>query len=253
MPWSCALDSALESLGVIQQPRPNSFGHFMEFNRTSRWGAALSLASTAATSATAAVVFTPLDVPLTISAGGNIYFDPVTGDAGFSSLPSAIWFNFSADQGGNTTSQKPAVRGWNALAAQIAVYPSTSTTYSAGLAENLGFGDSIDSGLNWTSTGAKANINRNGANNSDWAAGTRGYVAYRINSNDPSPLYGWADVEYEEDLQLTLFGFAYNNAGGSILAGEIPEAGANPWILAAVTAGSVAAYRRRRQRSAVHA
>jgi hypothetical protein len=219
----------------------------MEFYRTSRWGAALGLASTAATSATAAVVFTPLDVPLTISAGESIYFDPVTSAAGYTDLPSAIRLFFADDYPGGSSSQKPSLDTWNSISVQFALH-STS-----GFADNLDLGDSIDSGLNWSSTNTKANINDNGANNSDWAAGTRGYVAYRINPDDPSPLYGWAEIEYETDFQLTLFGFAYNSSGVPILAGEIPEAGANPWILAAVTAGSVAAYRRRRQRTAVHA
>jgi len=81
----------------------------------------------------------------------------------------------------------------------------------------------------------------------NWAAdGTHGYAGLSIN---PSiTMYGWAEVSYNVDKTLTVYGFAVQTDGTAIVTpGTVPEPGTSA-AMAALTAGSVAALSARRKR-----
>ena len=60
--------------------------------------------------------------------------------------------------------------------------------------------------------------------------------------------YGWVGVEVDQtDYTATVTGYAYEDTGGDILAGEVPEP--SPLALLAMGATGVAALRRRRKKS----
>jgi hypothetical protein len=85
-----------------------------------------------------------------------------------------------------------------------------------------------------------------------WAPdGTHGYLGLEFNAG-PGNRFGWAEVSYNANQSVTLYSFAYDDTGGSINAGQIaavPEPAATGAI-AAVLAGSVAAFDVRRRRKA---
>jgi len=82
---------------------------------------------------------------------------------------------------------------------------------------------------------------------------TPGYLGLRFDLYDGTQYYGWAKVA-DNSPDVTLFGVAYDNAGGSILTGDtgapaIPEP-VNTAFLVSLAAGAVAALAARRKRKA---
>ena len=84
-----------------------------------------------------------------------------------------------------------------------------------------------------------------------WSAnGQHGYIGLEFNPGT-GLRFGWAEVSLNAGNTLTLYGFAYDNTGGQILAGvtAVPEP-ATTGAIAAALAGSVAAFEARRRRKA---
>jgi hypothetical protein len=82
-----------------------------------------------------------------------------------------------------------------------------------------------------------------------WSPGTRDYLGFGffIGSNLQAN-FAWADVSYNSDNSLTLYGFAYETTlGANITAGAVPEP-AESAAFAALLAGSAAAYAARKKR-----
>ena len=91
-------------------------------------------------------------------------------------------------------------------------------------------------------------INYLGANDANWAAGTKGYLGVQFDAVTAGTVYGWIQVSYNSDLSLTVYDFAYQSDGSAIAAGatSVPEPAATT-ALAALLAGSAALYAKRRQ------
>jgi hypothetical protein len=89
-----------------------------------------------------------------------------------------------------------------------------------------------------------------GYNNANWAPGTKGYLGVKFTAGTDGLVNGWIDVSFSADQSsITLYDFAYQSDGSAILAGDtgaIPEPAATT-ALAALLAGSVVLYAKRRQ------
>jgi len=81
-----------------------------------------------------------------------------------------------------------------------------------------------------------------------WTGGANAYLGLLVGGTD----YGWAHINYISDTSITLLGYAYENTGGSINAGQVPEPVATG-VVGAVLAGSATAWAARRKRKQAHA
>lgn len=192
----------------------------------------------AVSTASAAVVYT--DVPdLTVSVGQAIFVD----------------FGANGATGSVSTSNFAGADFVFRHAYSIADIPKiyfdgassggSTDLVNNGLAINLAPGTVLP-GSNYFSHFQSA-LNNRGNNDANWAAGTTGYLGFRINIGSGTG-YGWAQVSYNLDNSLTIRDFAYESSGGSISvpAAAIPEP-ASATALAALLAGSAALLKRRRQ------
>jgi hypothetical protein len=84
--------------------------------------------------------------------------------------------------------------------------------------------------------------------------GARGYIGVKFdNPVGPSPLFGWIDFEASADAWTgTVYGWAYEDSGGPILAGAtgVPEPGSLAALAAGVATAAAAAFYTRRKRAA---
>lgn len=209
----------------------------------------------AASSASAApVAFDPSDITITASstANGQLWFDPQTGYAGLSQTEgtTGTLANFSIFL--QSSGAKPQF------------YPPSNGTQVGQVAHNASnyaprF--SLGTGI----SAASATFNNTGATMHDtsttttypWNPGDRGYLGLAFPANAATGggaavgtlLYGWAEVSYNANQSLTLYRFGYDNAGGSSVAGAVPEPGSLA-ATAALGAAGLLAYRRRRAAAA---
>lgn len=216
---------------------------------------AAPLALAALPSAHAVIIYTDIaDITMTYGQGKFIFVDMGTGGAtGEAVLANPTWqapyviplasasfymfFRYNADwpewSANNTT-----IFDGNNLVAGI---------YRGGQVSNLPLGTTIDGAI--TNLGNYAKINRQGANDAQWAPGTTSYIGVKFDMST-SPLYGWVRLTYALDKTLTVHDFAYESSGGSILAGAIPEPSTYALMVAGLLAGSATLYRRRQQKQA---
>ena len=109
---------------------------------------------------------------------------------------------------------------------------------------------SLGPGLSFATSSDYTFLNRNNITGSSWTPGTTGYLGLELNSGAN---FGWVQISYNADKTLTVYDFAYESSGGSILAGAGAAAVPEPTTTAALAgllAGSAALYRRRQQKKA---
>lgn len=185
----------------------------------------------AGSSAQAAIVYTDIS-DLTVSAGSTIFFS-LTGQAADTTGAVVEQFQLSFRYG---MPQKPRLQGV-ANSGAFAGYNGPGYFFASRLTD----GTPINSGLTFSSDGQLDNFGTG-----QWDPGTRGNIGLRFDSGGVK--YGWADVSYNVGNSITLYDFAYEDSGGQILAAA-PEPAATG-ALAAVFAGSLAAFEIRRRRKA---
>lgn len=196
-------------------------------------------AGVAAAPASAAIIFTELEVPLTAESTTDSIFFSLSEQWAASSnqtLGGEVFRLYFYDNG----QQKPALFTQN-TSGEVALIDGYAERFSAGSPIS---GDQ-------TFTNELTYINISGNNDANWAPGTRGFLGLKFDNNG-TPNFGWADLEYGSDSNLTLYGFAYDNSGAAIPAGVIPEPRATVF-LAALAAGSVALLARRRRAARTNA
>lgn len=74
-----------------------------------------------------------------------------------------------------------------------------------------------------------------------WQAGDSGYLGFRFNPSGSQPLYGWMHISVNNPINtLTVDGWAYQDDGTAILAGDVPEPASTGAVmgLAALAAGA---------------
>jgi len=183
------------------------------------------------------IEFTDLSAsPLTLTNVGNeLHFDLDGGSAQIGSFSgSDLYLSFYYGSYSGKPQIGSSVSGGSASQVVWDGYPYAS---------RLQAGDTIGTA---SSTAASGLLNNDGGNDTNWAAGTRGFLGLGINPDGDSILNtGWADVEYTIDNHLVLYGFAYETIEGqSINAGQVPEHKTTA-LFAALAAGSAALLGRR--------
>ena len=106
---------------------------------------------------------------------------------------------------------------------------------------------SLGPGLSFATSSDYTFLNRNDITGSSWTPGTTGYLGLELNSGAN---FGWVQISYNADKTLTVYDFAYESSGGSILAGAGAAAVPEPTTTAALAgllAGSAALFAKRRQ------
>ncbi|MBC2595693.1 PEP-CTERM sorting domain-containing protein [Ruficoccus amylovorans] len=182
-----------------------------------------------------------------------------TGPGGYFS-DGGIWFNFINQ---DFTDSPSSEYDWS-----FAIYEKgfpytygniTEGTYEAAVTENAPYDlDTIqfaEGALIDDTSDYDGNLSDLGAN-WDTVTGTPGYAGYRFESGGET-YYGWAYFSVEQvsdfDYTLTLYGFAYDDTGAAIKAGDgtpVPEPGETAALLGLAAAGSAAAFAARRRRKA---
>lgn len=213
--------------------------------------AATGTATVAASSASAAIVYwNPADVTAFQSPPG----DEPTNFFNFDMLEGLA----SIAEGRSATAFAVDVSGDYVQIYNMTVPSGIVSTFagSAFLASKLAFGTPIDGNSSFNTGYGSAFFDfGNYLNNPDWNTGNdgvTGYVGLKFEILPGETHYGWARFTYNDTSNnLVLNDFAYENvAGVGILAGAgaapIPEPGSAA-LVAALAAGSIATYRRRRQ------
>jgi hypothetical protein len=84
-----------------------------------------------------------------------------------------------------------------------------------------------------------------------WSNGQQAFIGLKFD-NSGTPNYGWADITVNSPASITLHGFAYDNTGSLLAAGDVnPVPEPSQIALFAIGATGIAAYRRRKQAVAV--
>jgi hypothetical protein len=183
------------------------------------------------------------------SAYGSVIYTSVNGGGGLTingGFPRNIYFDVNGRSAGNSyqagddfrlffqlyQTQKPAITsvgGDNKI-----LLTGLTSNYTAKLA----YGTIINTSSHFSSSIPYIENRGMGA----WPAPSSGYLGLELANGD----FGWANITYN-GTALTLYGFAYNNTGGPITAGEVPEPTA-AGIIGALVAGSAGAYAARQKR-----
>ena len=206
----------------------------------------LSASVAASVSASGAVHHKELAEPLTITHDGlnsGINFllsEDLTADYSNAGATEVGEFRLSFH---GETADKPFIS--SPLTSGILTQPNTSIRYAKKLNENA-----LIAGSAGTFSSSNA-INRvyfsyDKSPEAPWQpSNTHGYIGLQF-EKEGTDYYGWAEVRYSTANALSLYSFAYQDDGSPILAGTlIPEPKTNA-LLAALVAGSVVMYGRRR-------
>ena len=195
---------------------------------------------------------------VTIPAHGSVIYTPVNAGAGQTiSYGPHVGLFFSPDQ--------QQISSTYFLGAELLLtfhnsnlipysYPNPNadgaTAFSGFYAVKLDAGATIDYSLNFRTHQTPLYY----LNAGPWTPGTRDYLGFGFfTGSNLQPNFAWADVSYNADHSLTLYGFAYETTpAAAISAGAIPEP-ATSAALAALLTGSLAAYRARQRRLAAKA
>lgn len=192
----------------------------------------LSAVGAATLPASAAIIYTDLGAGVSTDYTSSIFFSLSEQWAG-NSVPGGSSYEFEL-----RFDSKPEV----APSAIPQIYGAgySESVRDGSWATKMSGGDVVDSSLsfNWLN-----NINQQGINDANWAAGTRGFLGLKTGNPVAGDFYGWADIEYTADQELRLYGFAYEDSGASI---EIIPEPSTP-LLCALAAGSAALFQRRRR------
>jgi hypothetical protein len=186
------------------------------------------------------------------AAKGDIIYAPFNGGANITINTSQVVFFDVGNGVANATSSSGAnydfglyFASGNAAQPRIVKSSGDGIAYTGtffAYAQKFSSGSPID-GSSFTTA---AYLSKNGGG--PWAAdGTVGYLGVQVQGSD----FGWIEVSYNTDSTLTLISAAYDNTGAPIAAGatSVPEP-AESAALAAVLAGSLAAFRARQRRKA---
>lgn len=196
------------------------------------------MAAAAAAPASGAITHFIPESPLTLPYGSSeLFFSLTTGSVSQATTGDEEYRLFYSD--GLTV--KPKIMGFGGN--HISITPYGYATY---------FAEGATIGSETTPyQGVVVDINFLHSAYSDWASGTRGFMGLIVDAGT-DPKYGWAEIEFETNNTLTLYGFAYEDSGAPITAGAVPEP-ATVGLLAALAAGSAAVYARRRKTVATDA
>ncbi len=199
---------------------------------------AAPLAAALAPASHADIVYTSLGAGQTISSGSMLYFNAETGHyagSGFPGVQFELYFKPSANN--------VYFKGING-----SVVASDDNLYNSKIYHRtykLSYGTPILPLLEHSVT--YMHFLFNSQTFGLWAPdGSINYAGFQ----DTASNYGWAEISYNVDKSVTLYGFAYNSTGQDIRAGQtvVPEPGA-AGIIGAVVAGSAAAWAARRKRA----
>ncbi len=180
----------------------------------------------------AAIVYTPVTSGGTISSGGTLWFDLGEDGSGAwssSSIPGAD-FNFQNSGG--------------AVYSYAVGTPVPRMNVSGIYSVKMASGAPVDSGITTWQPDCTVAYTGHGNFPKD---GTHGYLGLRVEPTVSAFKYGWAEISYNVDGSLTLYGFAVQTDGTSINTGQtsaVPEP-AETGLVAALLAGGVAVWRRR--------
>ena len=112
---------------------------------------------------------------------------------------------------------------------------------------NLGTSDVVGDGSGLGEifvSGNSGSSDHMGGGPNQFANGVQGYIAFRIDDGSSGFYYGWMSVTLNDDGNSgTINGWAWENSGGSIQVGQIPE----PSSFALVLIASLGLLRRRRK------
>jgi hypothetical protein len=137
----------------------------------------------------------------------------------------------------------------DALIPELRYYAGNKTFAVLGYAQRFALNDPIDGTLASLvgDTDSNRDLNNYGANSANWVAGTTGYLGVQFNAGSGT-VNGWIQASYNADLSFTVYDFAYESSGGTILAGAtgvIPESSAYA-VIAGLGALGLAIVRRRK-------
>ncbi len=192
----------------------------------------LALASLAANSR-AAIVYSGIENILIPTTFVGVYLDIDGG--GTVGEEGAGWdtnFVFNGEGLGNSPSFRPV----------------TATVVLDAPVLNLAFGTTVSSGNTFAATytgGYSSSATHVGNSPGQFASGTEGYIGFQFTTNSSAgPYYGWMRVELSNTAATGLVkDWAYEDSGGAITVGAVPE----PSSVLSLLAGAAAfCYRRRR-------
>lgn len=79
-----------------------------------------------------------------------------------------------------------------------------------------------------------------------WLGNVSGFLGIKFRLADASDVFGWMAVDVQDSVNARVTSFAYENSGGEITAGAIPEPSTTALSLLAAGAAGVACWRRRK-------
>lgn len=210
---------------------------------------AIPVAFVAVPTSEAQIVYTdPTDLTIS-SVGAMIYFDLGLPGGGAGSAATSSFAGADFRLLFDSTTSRPGIRAMDSGG----LYGKVWGNYLVNnwFASKFAAGATIGDGTPWVGGGLYLTY----GSNPSWPAGTTGYLGLRLQTFPATSIYyGWARVTFSGST-FTLHDFAYEQTAGTPIAAgatAIPEPATNAALtgLAALLAGSAAAYRRRQQQTA---
>ena len=154
--------------------------------------------------------------------------------SGLQNIPIATTFDGIYLDIDNASTSTSTILGWDinpffggyALGNSASFQPVRASTSNMAAILNLAPGTPIDSLLDYA-TGEAGSSTHIGGGANQFTAGSQGYLGFRFNTNsNAGPYYGWMRVTFTVNTSgATIHDWAYDNTGGTILAGllAVPE------------------------------